>query len=176
MERTSYKSTSLDRNLRRDKVNVEVEPATTKTIEELLRIERECFTVEAYTREYILHLLKSPNTITFLARIDSDVAGFVIGMVEGRGTVKIGHIVTIDIAVKYRRKGIGLTLLKEIERAFIERNIGVAYLEVRADNRAARELYSKRGYKETKELENYYSSGVNALRLVKDLTHESDAS
>ncbi len=157
-------------------MTVEVEPATTRTIEELLRIERECFTAEAYTREHILRLLKSPNAVTFLARIDSDVAGFVIGMVEGRGTTKIGHIVTIDVAVKHRRKGIGLALLKEMERAFMKRNIGVVYLEVRADNQAARELYRKRGYKETKELENYYSSGVNALRLVKDFKHESDAS
>ena len=157
-------------------MNVEVEPATTRTIEELLRIERECFTVEAYTREYILRLLKSPNAITFLARIDSDVAGFVIGLVEGRGTVKIGHIATIDIAVKHRRKGIGLALLKEIECAFLERNIGTVYLEVRADNQAARQLYTRQGYEEKKQLEDYYSSGVTALRLVKNLKHESDAS
>ena len=175
-ERVSYKSISLDRNLRRDKVNVEIEPATTRTIKELLRIERECFTAEAYTREYILRLLKNPNAITFMARIGNDVAGFVIGLVEGRGTVKIGHIVTIDVAVKYRQKGIGLTLLKEVERAFLQRNIRVVYLEVRADNQAARKLYLKQGYEETKLLEDYYSCGVNALRLIKNLKHEPGAS
>lgn len=175
-ERTNCESISLDKNLRRDEVNIEVEPATTRTIEELLRIERECFTAEAYTREYILRLIKSPNAITFLARIDRDVGGFVIGLVEGRGTVKIGHIVTIDIALKHRRKGIGRTLLKEIECAFLKKNIRIVYLEVRADNEAARELYLKQGYKETKQLKDYYSSGVNALRLAKNLKHESDAS
>lgn len=175
-KRTSYESTNLEKNLRRDKVNIGVEPATTTTIEELLRIERECFTAEAYTREYILRLLKSPNAITFLARIDSDVGGFVMGLVEGRGTVKIGHVVTIDVAVKHRRKGIGIALLKKIECAFLKTNVRAVYLEVRADNQAARELYLKQGYKETKQLENYYSHGVNALRLVKDLKHESGAS
>ncbi len=175
-ERTSYKSTSLDKDIRRDKLSIEVETATSTTIEELLRIERECFTAEAYTREYILRLLKSPNTITFLARIDGDVGGFVMGLIERRGTVKIGHVVTIDVAVKHRRKGIGLALLKKVECAFLKKNVGTVYLEVRADNQAARELYQKQGYKETKQLEDYYSRGVDALRLVKDLKHESGAS
>ncbi len=156
-------------------MNIRVETATTKAIEELLRIERECFTAEAYTREYILRLLKSPNAIAFLARIDCDVAGFAIGLVERRGAVGIGHVATIDVAVKYRRKGIGITLLKEVEHAFIKRNIRTVYLEVRDDNAAARKLYRKQGYEEAKQLEDYYSHGVNALRLVKNLMRESDA-
>lgn len=150
-------------------MKVEIERATTRIIDELLRIERECFTAEAYTREQILSLLKSPKAVALVAKVGAITAGFIIGLVEGSSAVKIGHIVTIDIAVKYRRKGIALTLLNETESAFAKRSVEVVYLEVRADNQAAKELYRKQGYVENMQLEDYYSSDVSGLRLVKRL-------
>jgi len=156
-------------------MKAEIESAEARTVEELLRIERECFTAEAYSREHILNLLKSPSAIALLAKVDGDVAGFIIGLVERRHTVKIGHVVTIDVAVRYRQMGVGLMLLKEIENAFLKKNVEVVYLEVRADNQAARRLYSKQGYEETMQLNDYYSVGVHGLRLVKNLKQEQRA-
>jgi len=152
-------------------MKVEIEPATAQVIDQLLRIERECFSTEAYTREQILSLLKNPNSVALVARVGGDTAGFVIGLVEGlsSGTVKIGHIVTIDVAVKYRRKGIALILLNETETFFEKQNVEVVYLEVRADNQAARRLYHKQGYVGNRQLADYYSYGVHGLRLVKRL-------
>jgi len=157
-------------------MKVKIEAAGARTVEELLRIERECFTAEAYSREHVLSLLKSPSAVSLLAEVDGNVAGFVIGLLERRQTAKIGHVVTIDVAVKYRRMGIGLMLLKKIENAFLKENVEVVYLEVRADNQAARRLYRKQGYEEAIQLDNYYSVGVHGLRLVKDLKQKQHAS
>jgi len=157
-------------------MKVKIESAGTRTVEELLKIERECFTAEAYSREHVLSLLKSPSAAALLAKVDGDVAGFVIGLVERRQTAKIGHVVTIDVAIKYRRMGVGLMLLKEIENAFLKKNVEVVYLEVRADNQAARRLYRKQGYEETVQLDDYYSPGVHGLRLLKNLKQEQHAS
>jgi len=158
-----------------DKMKAKVESAETRTVEELLRIERECFTAEAYSREHIRSLLKSPSAVALLAKVDGDVAGFVIGLVEMKHTAKIGHVVTIDVAVKYRRMGVGLMLLTEIEDAFLKKNVKVVYLEVRADNQAARRLYRKQGYEEAVQLDDYYSVGVHGVRLMKDLKQEQHA-
>jgi len=157
-------------------MQVAIEPATSRTIEEMLKIERACFTAEAYTREQILRLLENPNAVALSARMDAVIVGFVIGLIEGKGTAKIGHIVTIDIAVRYRQRGIGSMLLSEIERSFSRRNVGIAYLEVRADNQAARRLYQKLGYKEAELLADCYSPSVRGLRLVKKLEPKRDDS
>jgi ribosomal-protein-alanine N-acetyltransferase len=114
-------------------------------------------------------LLESSNVIAFLAKIDADIAGFVISLVEDFEGAELGHIVTIDVAVKHRRKGIGLTLLKSAEDALSQRKIRTVYLEVRAENTSALQLYRKQGYVKTEILENYYSTGIRALRMKKQL-------
>ena len=151
------------------KPKVIIEPVTSHDLQNLVALERECFTTEAYTERQIRDLLESPNAIAFLARIDADIAGFVISLVEEYEGAKIGHIVTIDVAIKHRRKGTGLTLLKAAEDALLERKARAVYLEVRADNTSALQLYSKQGYVKTEILENYYSCGIRALRMTRNL-------
>jgi [ribosomal protein S18]-alanine N-acetyltransferase len=146
-----------------------IEPVTAHDLQNLVALERECFTTEAYTERQIRDLLESPNAIAFLARIDADIAGFVISLVEEFEGAKIGHIVTIDVAIKHRRKGIGLTLLKAAEDALSKRKARTVYLEVRADNTSALQLYGKQGYVKIEILENYYSRGIRALRMMKNL-------
>lgn len=148
---------------------VTTEPATTRNLKDLLNLERECFTTEAYTERQMRDLLESPNVIALLAKIDADTAGFVIGLVEDSEGAKFGHIVTIDVAIKHRRKGIGLTLLKAMEDAFSQKEVHIVYLEVRADNTSALQLYRKQGYVKAEILEDYYSVGIRALRLMKQL-------
>lgn len=114
-------------------------------------------------------LLESPNAIALLAKVDADIAGFVICMVEDRGNATVGHIVTIDVAVKHRRKGMGLTLLRAAEDALSQREVHVVYLEVRADNISALQLYRKQGYVKAEILEDYYATGTCALRMMKQL-------
>jgi [ribosomal protein S18]-alanine N-acetyltransferase len=151
------------------KRKVVIELVTAHDLQNLVALERECFTTEAYTERQIRDLLESPNAIAFLARIDADIAGFVISLVEEFEGAKIGHIVTIDVAIKHRRKGIGLTLLKAAEDALSKRKARTVYLEVRADNTSALQLYGKQGYVKIEILENYYSRGIRALRMIKNL-------
>jgi len=146
-----------------------VRQATENDLETMLSIERECFTAEAYTQEQMGHLLKSPSAVSLIAKVDNEVVGFTIGLIEQHGKTKRGHVYTIDVALKHRRIGIGATLLSEIEGIFVERGVKTCYLEVRADNKAARELYRKHGYTELEPLENFYSTGIHGIRLKKEL-------
>jgi ribosomal-protein-alanine N-acetyltransferase len=104
-----------------------------------------------------------------VARINGENAGFITGLIEQHGKSRIGHIYTIDVAPKYRRIGVGLRLLEEIERDFTEAGVKTCFLEVRFNNLAARKLYQKHGYKELGKLENYYARGVHGIRLKKKL-------
>ena len=152
-----------------ERVQVKVERATIDHLGQLVDLERECFTTEAYTERQILGLLKDSRNVALLARVDGDIAGFIIGLDETLKNHRLGHVVTIDVALKYRRKGIGSILLEEMETVFSQRGAEAVYLEVRVDNKSARQLYSKCGYKKLDALENYYSLGTHGLKMIKRL-------
>jgi ribosomal-protein-alanine N-acetyltransferase len=114
-------------------------------------------------------LLKAPSAVSLLAKENEEVAGFVIGLVDDYGEVKLGHIVTIDVIPKYRRKGIATKLLQKVEKEFQNTGVKTSYLEVRDDNVAARRLYQKLGYREVGVLKDYYSRGGDGIRLEKNL-------
>ena len=150
-------------------MSITIQQATVNDLETLYEIERECFTTEAFTKEQIAFLLQNPNAVSLVAQIDSENAGFIIGLTYRGNKVRIGHIYTIDVAVKHRRKGIGLRLLKELEQKFVEKGIETCYLEVRIDNVVARKLYRKQGYIETERLKGYYPMKTHGARLEKKL-------
>ena len=150
--------------------NLTIQQATVNDLETLYKIERECFTLEAFTKAEIAYLLEAPNAISLIARVDDEIAGFTIGLIHDHDKTRAGHVYTIDVAIKHRRRGVGLRLLKELEQIFIKRGVKICYLEARLDNVAARELYRKHGYEEAGTLRDYYSRGIHGIRLVKRLS------
>jgi ribosomal-protein-alanine acetyltransferase len=145
-----------------------IQRATINDLETLHQIERECFTTEAFNKQHLAYLLENPNAVSLVAQINNAIAGFIIGLILHHDQRKTGRIYTLDVAVKYRRKGIGLKLLDEIERIFAERGVKICYLEVRKDNVTALELYRRHGYLEVEELKDYYK-GAHGVRLRKKL-------
>jgi ribosomal protein S18 acetylase RimI-like enzyme len=90
-------------------------------------------------------------------------------MVYYERNTPVGHILTIDVALTYRKRGIAQKLLQEIEKIFREKGLRAVHLEVREDNIAALRLYQKLGYKKIAKLENYYGN-AHGIYLKKDLT------
>ncbi len=152
-----------------DYLSVTIQLATVNDLETLYEIEKECFTTEAFTKEQIGYLLQNPNVVSLVAQINGENAGFIIGLIYSGDKRRIGHIYTIDVAAKHRRRGIGLKLLKELEKIFVQKGVETCYLEVRIDNVAARDLYRKQGYIETGQLKGYYPLGTHGIRLQKKL-------
>jgi len=150
-------------------LQITIQHASLKDLETLYEIEKECFDHEAFSREQIAYFLKAPNAVSLVAQVNGETAGFVIGMTETLKDSKVGHIYTVDVAPRYRRIGVGLKLLEEIEKRFIERGVEECFLEVRFDNLAARRLYEKQGYKKLGKLDNYYAKGIHGIRLGKKL-------
>jgi len=150
-------------------MHLRIEQAKLNDLDALYRIERECFTLEAFTREHIAYLLENPNAVSLVAKANHEIVGFIVGMIENYGRVKVGHVYTVDVASKHRRAGVGLRLLDELEHIFLEKGAKTSYLEVRIDNKAARKLYRKKGYIELEPLENFYARGRHGLRMKKEL-------
>ena len=137
-------------------------------MDQLCEIEIECFEEEAFTKEQIAHLLTDCDSVSFVAKVNGEMVGFIMGRVYTERKPAVGRILTIDVSAEHRRKGIGLRLLQEVERVFRNESVEVCYLEVREDNVAALSLYQKHGYKKVRKLRNYYGN-AHGMRLTKPL-------
>jgi ribosomal-protein-alanine acetyltransferase len=147
---------------------IKIEDASIRLLGKLYEIEKQCFGQEAFTKQQLTYLFTAYNAIGLAARVNNDIAGFAIARLDiGRNT-SFGHILTVDIAPAYRRKGIAQKLLQKIEAIFREKGIKECRLEVREDNVAALNLYQKLGYKKVGKLEKYYGN-AHGLYLQKTL-------
>lgn len=84
------------------------------------------------------------------------VVGYAIGEVEWRGGVRVGHVMNIAVIDAWRHRGLAGRLLDELEGRFREGRAEFSYLEVRASNTPAKNLYRKHGYAEAGALPGYY--------------------
>jgi len=149
-------------------MEIRIETASIRLLDKLCEIEAQCFAQEAFTKRQMAYLLKDYNTIGLVAKVNGDIAGFIISQVEVENDTLYGHIITINVSPAYRRKGIASKMLEETELILKEKRITECRLEVREDNSAALKLYQNGGYQEVGRLEKYYSD-KHGLYLKKSL-------
>lgn len=150
-------------------MSISIEKAKVDDLDALYEIEKECFTIEAFSKRQIASLLRRSNSISLLAKINDEVVGFLIALIHKINNEKIAHIITLDVAVKARRKRVGLRMFENLDRILEKNEVKVCYLEVRVDNKAARKFYRKLGYVETEMIRNFYCSGKDGIRMRKIL-------
>ena len=148
-----------------------IRPALSEDLERLYEIERECFGQEAYPKALLASLTMNSGFMNFIAEVDGEIAGFILGCMKRVNAKKIGHIYTVDVADQFRRRGVANMLLDRMERIFWFGGARDCYLEVRVDNMAARNLYWKRGYVDVGRLEDYYGDGIHGIQLKKRLNY-----
>jgi ribosomal-protein-alanine N-acetyltransferase len=96
---------------------------------------------------------------------DDTIAGFIVAHAG-----KTGHIITIDVTPHARRRAVGSQLLQAAENRLRAGGSGAVSLETAVDNLSALSFYKRYGYSVMKTWPRYYSNGVDALEMVKDLT------
>ena len=89
----------------------------------------------------------------------------------GRVVADEAEVLTIAVAPDARRQGLGQALLARFEQTAAQSGAARAFLEVAADNVAARALYARAGYGEIARRTGYYllphGRRVDALILQK---------
>lgn len=81
-------------------------------------------------------------------------------------------VLTLTVAPKYRRQGIGRAMLDQLITWAKMRKAPAIFLEVREGNVEANPLYESAGFKPISTRTNYYSLGVNAVIMKKDLDED----
>jgi ribosomal-protein-alanine N-acetyltransferase len=85
-------------------------------------------------------------------RVSHTLAAYIVARVGANEL----HINNVAVRDRYRRQGIGLTLLARILEEGKRRGVAAAFLELRAGNIAALSLYEKFGFSLTARRKNYY--------------------
>ena len=78
-------------------------------------------------------------------------------------------VLTLTVAPKFRRQGVGRTMLDQLISWAKLRKAPAIFLEVREGNIEASPLYKSAGFEPISTRSNYYSLGVDAVIMKKDL-------
>jgi ribosomal-protein-alanine N-acetyltransferase len=144
----------------------------------LWRIDQECFPPGiAYSRVELAAYIRLRGAFTVVAEglrdngawavaSRSRVLGFIVAQANRRG---VGHILTIDVPPASRRFGVGSRLLATAEDRLRAASCHSVVLEAAVDNAAALAFYKRHDYSVVKTIPRYYSNGVDAFVLEKEL-------
>jgi ribosomal-protein-alanine N-acetyltransferase len=146
--------------------------------EALWRIDQSCFPPGiSYSRRELAAYIRRSGSFTLVAESAEGISqaasgkapailGFIVVEANRRG---VGHVITIDVVPAVRRFGIGSKLLAAAEERLQSSGIARVCLETAVDNQAALSFYKRHGYFLMKTVPRYYSNGLDAFVLEKDL-------
>lgn len=135
----------------------------------LWKIDQLCFSPGiAYSRMELKFYMKRRGSFTLVAVTEDapSLAGFIVAEA---GRKHSGHIITIDVLPEARRFRVGSELLKAAEAGLLAAGCRDVVLETAVDNGPALCFYKRHEYFVVKTAPNYYSNGVDAFVLQKDL-------
>jgi len=149
-----------------------IRDANPDDFDKLWRMDQECFPPGiSYSRMELKVYMRRRGAFTLVAeqppssKAQAPIAGFLVAE-AGRG---VGHIITIDVIPSTRRSGVGSQLLRAAEERLRAAGCRAVALETAVDNLSALAFYKRHGYAVIKTWPRYYSNGVDALVLRKEL-------
>jgi len=132
----------------------------------LYRLDQSCFPAGiAYSKTTLRYFLSLRSADCLLAMVDAHIAGFILT----EENPPLAHVITLDVADKFRRHGIGSVLLAESERNLALRGVRTILLETATDNDAGVAFWQRHGYRIEATLKRYYLGRLDAYEMRKIL-------
>jgi len=151
--------------------------------EHLWQIDQQCFPPGiSYSRQELKTYIRRRSSFTLVAEDEGDGDKAAFTNHRGRGAIRgfivthgglTGHIITIDVLSPARRAGMGSQLLTAAEDRLRSNGARAVSLETAVDNPAAIAFYKRHGYSVVGTWPRYYSNGVDALVMRKELQAQS---
>lgn len=133
----------------------------------LLEMEKECFP-DPWNEKSWLDAFARPDFFSFAVKEGETLIGFVCGTC----LFEESELLKIAVTPSIRGRGLGEMLLNVFLQSAKDRGAEKMFLEVREGNVAARRLYEKSGFTQTRIRKKYYDNGEDAVEMVKTLDKE----
>lgn len=146
---------------------VDLRRATLHDVPSILDLERACFNTleETFNRRQVRYLIGDPRAIVTVAVQDDRVLGWAVGLVRQHRKTRSGRLYAVAVHPEAQGRRLGRSLVERTLTSLAELGIVRIYLEVRADNAPAIDLYRKLGFIDHRDLPNYYSMGNHGRRM-----------
>src|SRR6202171_4911564 len=130
----------------------------------LYRLDQSCFPAGiSYSKATLRYFLSLRSADCLVAMEDAHIAGFILT----EENPPLAHIITLDVAEKYRRQGVASALLAESERNLALRGVRHLLLETATDNAPAVAFWQRHGYRIEATLKRYYLGRLDAYEMRK---------
>jgi ribosomal-protein-alanine N-acetyltransferase len=133
-------------------MNFIIRKMTADDIPAVVELDKMSFSLPWPERSFRFELTDNPASRCWVAEVD----GRVVGMIVVWLLVEEAHVATLATHPDLRRQGIAKKLLSHALRYLINEGAQTSFLEVRASNIAAQEMYRKFGYEESGRRRRYY--------------------
>lgn len=145
--------------------------ATPDDLDAIMQIEDAVFTPDAWSRDSMRAELSQRDGYYLVAfpvgepeRIDAYAGLFAPHRAPS------ADVQTIAVADRARRQGLGRVLMTQLIAEARIRGAEEVFLEVRADNESAQDLYRSLGFEQLAMRKGYYKGGVDAMVMRLTLT------
>ena len=133
------------------RAEIEIRPMVESDFDRILRIERDAFTNPWSRYDFVLST--GPRFYSVVAQWNGYIVGYAVSLLSEDEM----HIGNLAVAKKWRRRGIGGSLLMHLLNQARARGLRRVTLEVRMSNEAAQHLYSKHGFIHIAIRKGYYT-------------------
>jgi [ribosomal protein S18]-alanine N-acetyltransferase len=140
-----------------------IRPAQLADVAELARLEPRCFS-DPWSPTGFREMLASPYIMGLIAELKSrKIAGYLVArIIEDEG-----EILNIAVAPENRRQGMGAGLLRHALEVLAGKGVTAVFLEVRASNEAAIDLYLNSRFRPIGRRREYYRKPVEDAMVLR---------
>ncbi len=166
--------------------NIRIRDYCSQDFNHLWLLDQQCFAPGiAYSRFELMHYIRAEGAFTLVAEAVAPASdevgplplGFLVAECGRRVRRRLAgderqaraHIITIDVSLAARRRGVGSLLMDAAEARLTAAGCKVAYLETAVNNHAAIDFYLRRDYRVLGTLPRYYDGSLDALVMGKKL-------
>jgi [ribosomal protein S18]-alanine N-acetyltransferase len=144
--------------------------------ETLWKIDQQCFAPGiAYSQRELISYIRRRGSFTIVAEQPDGVSSSIAGFIVAEANRRTGHVISIDVLPANRRSGVGSQLLLAAENRLRSHQCQTIFLETAVDNSSALAFYKRHHYAVLRVYPRYYSNGVDAFVMGKNLVSTEEA-
>ena len=150
-----------------------IRPYEVQDFSKLFKLDQACFppgvAYSKWSLQYFLNLPAADCLVAEESKPFETQGKQIVGFILAEQNPPLAHIITLDVAPRQRRAGLGTRLLSEMEKHFRYHGVRSVLLETAVNNESGIAFWEHHGYRTEAVLKKYYLGRVDAFEMRKRL-------